>query len=81
MTGELGGFKDHELGALELGMDVGERKLNALILANGAPKEYPGLAIVRRTGQRCLADADGLGSNDDAFGVDAVDQMTEPPPS
>ena len=51
--------------------------LNRLVLANCAFEHYPLVGVLHRSSQRSLAEADRLGRNQDALGVQAVEDVLE----
>ena len=51
--------------------------LDALVLADGATEDDALFRIDRRAVKRIAAQADGFGTDQDAFGIEAVEQITK----
>ena len=58
-------------------MDLGQREGDALVLADRPVEHHPLLGVGHRPAQRRPADAEGLGGDEDPFGVEPVEQVAE----
>src|SRR5580704_235344 len=74
-----GRLPDGEFGRAEPCVRLGERERDALVLADRAAEDGPGLGVGDRAAQRGAAGAEGFGSDQDTFGVQAVEQVAEAP--
>ena len=74
---EPGGLEGEQVGGLELHPALGQRMLNRLVLADRAAEHDALLGILGCLGECGLADADGLGGDQDALGIEAVQEIAE----
>ena len=68
---------DHQIGGLGAGMGAGDGELNALVFADRAVEDPAFAGVRRRLGDEPPRVADGLGGDQDALGVEAVEQIPE----
>src|SRR5260370_938478 len=74
-----GGTQYQELGGFQLDPALGQRMLDPLVLAD-RPAEDDALAgVARGAGERGPPEPDRLGSDQDALGVHAMQDVLEPP--
>lgn len=67
----------HEIRGLDLDVDLGDRKLHALILADGAP-EYHALArVIARPLDEPSTVADAFGGDERTLGVQAIEDVAK----
>src|SRR3546814_2377682 len=69
---------DHQPRRFQIHPFFGERMLDALVLTDWPVEHDALLGILGRTPQRVAADADRLGAEQDALGVEAVEDIGEP---
>ncbi|MEA3220786.1 MAG: hypothetical protein OZX49_01901 [Immundisolibacter sp.] len=72
-----GGVQHHQVGGFELGPAFGEWMLDGLVLADRAAEHDPLPGVLGGLAQRHAADADGLGGDQDALRIQAVQQVTK----
>src|SRR5882762_2035360 len=77
---ERGRFHRHQPCRLYGTPDFRERMLDGLVLADGPIEYHPLPCVARRATQRVLGDSGRTGGDDDALGVEAVEEVVEPPP-
>jgi hypothetical protein len=59
------------------GRSLGQREGDALVLADGPVEDHAVVRIGDGLADRGASDADGLRGNEDAFGVEAIEQVAE----
>ena len=74
---QRGGLADHEVGGAQLGVGLGEREGDALVLADRAVEHDALVGVGDGPAQRHPADAERLGGDQDALGVEPVEQVLE----
>ncbi len=72
-----GGLVAHQVGGLDLHVALGDRELDALVLADGAVEDDAVLGVRRRFVDEPVAVADAFGGDEDALGVEAVEDVAE----
>ena len=71
------GLADHQFRGFELGERLGQRKLDALILADRPAEDLPFPGVLDGLFHRPFPHPDALGRDQDAFGVDPVQNVVE----
>src|SRR6218665_2680565 len=74
---EPGGLVHHQVGGFELHPGLGQRVLYALVLPDGAAKHLPLAGIAGGPRERGAAQAHGLAGDQDALGVQAVQDVAK----
>ena len=74
---EPGGLAQHQLGGVEPGQRVGERELESLVHADRAAEHLALVAVAHGAAQRRAAEAERLGGDQHALGVQAVEDVAE----
>ncbi|HNM98400.1 MAG TPA: serine/threonine-protein kinase, partial [Marmoricola sp.] len=74
-----GGAHRHQPGGLQLRPAMRQRMLDGLVLADRAVEHHALAGVLRGARQRRLAQAHGLGGDEDALGVHAVQDVLEAP--
>ena len=72
-----GGFLHHQVRRLQLHPGLGQRVLDGLVLADRAAEHLALVRVLGRACQRCPTQTNGLGGDQDALGVHAVQDVLE----
>ena len=77
MSEQLGGPKAHQVGGLGLGVGLGQRELDALVLGDRSAEDDALLAVCDGPVDKPAGVADRLGCDQNALGVHAVQDVVE----
>src|SRR5205814_10044238 len=77
---KLTSAKAHEVRRLELDEGLGDRKLHALVLSDGAAEDDPLARVLRHAVDEPVSIADAFGGDDRALRVEAVEDVAESTP-
>ena len=72
-----GGLAGHQRSQLDLGLGLGQRVLERLIRTDGAIEHHPLVGVLHRPAHRIAADTAADGTDQDALGVEALEQDLE----
>ncbi len=75
---EFGRSETHQVGSLNIDVCLGNRKLHSLVLTNGPPKYDTLVGILYRSLDKPVPIAERLGRDQNAFGIQAVEQIAKP---
>ena len=68
---------NHQIGGLGLGIGAGDRELDALVLADGSPKDLAFIRVIRRFLDKPARVANAFGSDQCSFGIHAVEDIAK----
>jgi hypothetical protein len=74
---QAAGFPAHQVGGLDLDVGLGDRKLHALVLADGAAEHHALLDVGADLVDEPVAVADAFGGNQGALGIQPVKDVLE----